>query len=120
MKLTDIVYNADNIIVDDLFVSQVEDIYGCKLPDFVRHILCIPVNDSNYEEAAVLYKLSNDMILGATEEMRSDFIGNHLLPLFDCSDNDYLCYDYSGQCWCMHNIADDSTFNRHTDILELL
>jgi len=119
MKLIDVIRNAENIVVDGSFVSQVESVYPCKLPEFVKHILCIPDDGINYEESVLLRKLSNDMILEATEEMNSDFIGNHLLPLFDYGDNDYICYGYSSQLWCMYNIVDDISFNEHEDILDL-
>lgn len=120
MKLAEVISNADKIKIDDSFVSHVESVYSCKLPKFVTQILCIPENEPNYDEQIILRKLSNEMILEATEEMNSDFIGNHLLPLFDFGDNDYLCYDYSSRLWCMYNIVDDSLFNRHENILDLL
>ncbi|WKZ31090.1 MAG: hypothetical protein QY318_04610 [Candidatus Dojkabacteria bacterium] len=86
----------------------------------MKQILSIPENVSDYDEPIILRKLSSDMILKATEEMNSDFIGNHVLPIFDCSDNDYLGYDYSSKLWCMYNIVDDVSFNEHEDILDLL
>lgn len=120
MKLAEVIRNADKIIIDNSLVSRVESTYSCKLPEFVKHILSIPEDGPNYEEQVILLKLSNNMILKATEEMNSDFISNHVLPLFDLGDNDYLCYDYSDRLWCMYNIVDDSAFNKHKDILDLL
>ncbi len=120
MKLADVIRNADNIVIDNSFVRQIESVYFCKLPIFVTHILCIPENEFNYDEQVILRKLSNDMILEATIELKSDFISNHLLPLFDCGDNDYLCYDYSKGLWCMYNIVDDTAFNKHAEIIDLL
>jgi hypothetical protein len=119
MKLADVIRNADKIVIDDSFVNRVEVVYSCKLPKFVKYILCIPENES-FDEPVILHKLSNDMILEATEEMNSDFISNHVLPLFDCSDNDYLCYDYSSQIWCMYNIVNDRAFDKHENILALI
>lgn len=119
MKLSEIICNADNVEIDDDFVNQIENVYSCKLPENVKHILCIPENEENYDERLILQKLSNDMILEATEEMNSDFIGNHLIPLFDCGDNDYICYNYENGIWCMFNIVNDLVFNRNQTLLDL-
>jgi hypothetical protein len=120
MKLADVIRNINSIEIDASFVLQVEDLYCCKLPEDAARILCIPVNEENYDEQVILRKLSRDMILEASEEMNSDFIGYKLLPLFDCGDNDYICYDFENNIWCMFNIVDDSIFNKHKGILDLL
>jgi len=57
-----------------------------------------------------MHKLSNDLILTASEEMQSDFVGKHLLPIFDLFDNDYVCFDYDKGRWCKFHTVGDYVF----------
>lgn len=113
MKLTDVIRDVNNIEINEMFVNEVENVYSCELPEIIKHILSTPVNSKSYDESPILRKLPNDMILEATKEMKSDFIGNKLLPVFDSGDNDYICYDYANNIWCMFNTSDNSVFNKH-------
>jgi len=54
-----------------------------------------------------------------SEEMNCDFIANKLLPVFDIFDNDYICYNYANDTWCMFNTVDDLIFNKDKDLLDL-
>ncbi len=121
MKLTDEIQNVNSIEIDKEFIVKVEEVYSCKLPEFVKHILSIPHRQGGYEERpGSLRKLENDMILVASEEMQSDFKGSHLVPIFDFFDNDYLCYDCANNSWCMYNTVDDHSYNKHGALSELL
>lgn len=118
MKLKDLVLNAHNIPINEEFVSKVESVYSCELPEMIKHILSIDPSAA-YDDRNDLFKLANDMILEASEDMDSDFISHRLLPIFDLFDNDYICYDITNDQWCMFNIVDDLTFNRQKNFLDL-
>lgn len=121
MKLTDEIRNVNAIEIDEEFIDKVEEVYSCKLPELVKHILSIPHRQGGYEERpGSLRKLGNDMILEASEEMQSDFKGSYLVPIFDFFDNDYLCYDYAKNTWCMYHTVSGQVYNGHENILELL
>ena len=120
MKIKDEIKNASNNKIDQKFIAEVEKVYMCKLPEMVKHILCIPDSPDGYEERPhSMHKLQNDMILEASEEMSCDFVAHHLLPVFDMFDNDYICYDYANNMWCMFNIVDELAFNEQKELLDL-
>jgi hypothetical protein len=119
MKIIDEINNVNSVEIEKEFVDKVESVYSCKLPEIIKHILCIPYNSKNYDEQIILKKLSNDMILEAKEEIKSNFIEKNLLPLFDSGDNDYICYDYANNIWCMFNTVNDSVFNKQENFSEL-
>lgn len=120
MKITDEIKNSHNIEIDEKFIAKVEEVYMCELPETVKHILCIPDRPEGYEERPhSMHKLHNDMILEASEEMGCDFINHKLLPVFDIFDNDYICYNYANDTWCMFNTVDDLAFNKDKDLLDL-
>lgn len=120
MKLTDITLEANKFAIDDTFINKVETIYSCKLPYIVKHILCIPDGAIDYgDRTNSMHKLPNDLVLTASEEMHSDFIGNHLLPIFDIHENDYVCYDFLKNTWCMFHTVGDYVFNGSDNLSEL-
>jgi hypothetical protein len=118
MKLKDVVLNANNIPVNEEFLTKVESVYSCELPEIMKHILSIDPNVA-YDDRDDLFKLENNMILEASKEMNSDFVGHNLLPIFDRFDNDYICYDYANNVWCMFNTVDDLTFNKQKNFSDL-
>lgn len=120
MKITDEIRNANSIEIDEEFVNKVEKVYSCKLPEMIKHIFCIPHRLGGYEERpGSLRKFENDMILEATKEMQSGFKENQMVPIFDLFDNDYVCYDYANNTWCVFNTVDNLTYNEHENLLEL-
>lgn len=118
MKLKDIVLNANNIPVNEEFVTKVESVYSCELSETIKHILSIDPNVV-YDDRDDLIKLENNMIFEASKEANSDYISNHLLPIFDKLDNDYICYDYANNVWCMFNTVDGLTFNKQKNFSDL-
>jgi len=59
------------------------------------------------------------MILDASKEMNSDFAGNHLLPIFDRFDSDYICYNYANNMWYTFNTVDNLVFNKQKNFSDL-
>ena len=51
--------------------------------------------------------LSIEEIRDANEDLEVDFISLQLIPLIDCYDNDYICYDFKNDIWVVFNIVDE-------------
>ena len=63
--------------------------------------------------------MDNGLILEPEEDLFCDFKSMSLIPIFDCYDNNYLCYDYDNNQWCIFNSIDESPYDKNTDILKL-
>ena len=59
-----------------------------------------------------------DEITNSNSEFLVDFTSYNLLPIIDCGDNDFICYNYNENIWCFFNIADEISFNETTSILD--
>jgi hypothetical protein len=119
MKLRDKIVSANSIPINGELVEKIEMVYSCKLPEIVRHILSIETS-VDYEDRNDLSKLSDSMMLEVSSELNSGFTEINLLPIFDKYDNDYVCYDYINDLWCMFNTVNDLVFNKQKNILDLL
>lgn len=119
MKFEDIIKQINNIEIDEEFTNKVEQVYSCELSDFVKRLLSIPETIDYEEKEISLFKMSNDFILEANEELQCDFISKHLIPIFDCYENDYLCYDFLNNIYVVYNVFEELTFDRNDDILKL-
>ena len=64
--------------------------------------------------------LTYNEILGAEEDLGVNFIQLHLLPLFDCGENDFIVYNISKNRWSLFNIIDECVFKETKTLEELL
>ena len=112
MNLKDTISTLSNVQIDDVFVAQLDKMYGVSLPDEVRKIVSISTETVFYDDFSLLRGLSHAEILSASSDMSVDFIGKHLLPLFDVGDNDYIVFATAEKTWYRFNIVDEVEFDK--------
>ncbi|WP_304127245.1 hypothetical protein [Mogibacterium diversum] len=98
-------------------VSDVEKVYGCELPDDIKHIVSCKNDEFISKWARVL---SVEEILSANEIMQIDFIGKKLVPLLDILDNDFIAYDIEHKKYVSINIVEDMVFDSSENIDDLI
>ncbi len=62
--------------------------------------------------------LSLHEILDAESDMKISFKKLGVLPLIDCGDNEFLCYDLKNHNWCKFNIADEFKYSTKKSIFD--
>lgn len=62
--------------------------------------------------------LSFDEIINANDEFGLSLTSLNLLPLIDCGENDFICYNYKTANWCKFNVTDEVRFSEKASILE--
>lgn len=103
--------------IDSEKVGSIEKRYQAELPLAVRAII------SNAEKPVFLehYRvLAYVEMLDANEDLDTDFVGEKIIPLMDCGDNDFIVYHFDTKKWSMYNIVDNCTFMQKESLEELL
>ena len=107
----------NNIEINIEIVKSVEEHYKTKLPDGVKRIISVVLDDCFISEKCRV--LSVKEILRSEEFTGVDFTSLNMLPLIDCKDNDYIVYYFSENKYLMYNVFDEVGF-READSLEML
>ena len=118
MNRNDYLRELPNQKIDESKVKQVEEVYGCTLPEEVQRIL------SNCDETVFFDDddcrvLSFDEILEAPETLCELFVENKMIPLFDCMDNDFIVYKADSHKWLMFNTEDEMDFDEAEHLADL-
>jgi len=108
---------SKNKKIDEELVKLVEKTYNTKITDESVKCLISKKKASFYENYKVL---SNSEIINANKDLKMDFIGKRILPLIDCSDNDFIVYNLNNKKWSMFNIVDGVSFKVRNSLNELL
>ncbi len=114
MKLKDFIFlkqnNANNLLQTlniTITNSEAEQIFNKIQP----HSLF-------FDDEKFYRLLCIDEITNSNSEFLVDFTSYNLIPIIDCGDNDFICYNYKKNMWCIFNIADETSFNETTSILD--
>ena len=104
----------------DKKINEIERLYKAKLPAHAKDF--IKFNETqfyNYNESS--YRLlAVKEILNANEELEINFVKKELLPLFDTMDNDFICYDFQQDKFCLFNIIEDVKYLTVDSIEEII
>lgn len=118
MTTKDYIEKVSEININQHKVSMISQKYGSDFPDIVSHILSDSDETIFFDDN--IRKLSFSEIYNAEQELHVAFISKHILPLFDCCDNDFIVFDMSENKWSKFNIIDEVLFKNKTSITELL
>ena len=99
-------------------VSKIEAVYNHKLPDEVAKIISSPSSISFSNDQYRI--LSYDEILNASNELKIDFNKYNIIPIIDCSDNDFIVYNFKTNSWSKFNISDETLFKQNKSLNELI
>ena len=86
-----------------------------ELERVLSHLNTTPMffSDENF------YRLvSINEILDAQKTLGVNIKTLKLIPIIDCGDNDFICFNINNNCWCKFNIAEEFCFFNKNSILE--
>jgi hypothetical protein len=63
--------------------------------------------------------LSPGEILSAKKELQVDFLRIKKIPVIDCKENNFICWDLEGQEYQFFNIVDQMSFGHAVDLAAL-
>ena len=99
-------------------VWNIQKIYGCTPTEEIEKLISICGESVFIGDECRLLAYSE--IQNACEELHVDFVGQKLLPLFDCIDNDFIVWHFDTQNWSLYNITDQIAFNMREHLSDLL
>ena len=78
-----------------------------------------------YSETSIFFDdgyrtLSVAEILEAEHDLHVDFISQHMIPVIDCGENDFVVYLFCDKVWSKFNIVDECFFKRRTSMRDLM
>ena len=104
------------IEVDAGKISAIENIYGKIKSEYVVKIISGSAEAAFLANGSVLRVLSFEEI----KDAGADFSSRHLLPLFDCGDNDFIVYHVLTDDWSKFNATERVIFKRKQLLTDLL
>lgn len=100
-------------------IQAIEKKYNVRVEADLQQILQIG-NTAFYTGKPSLRFMGLEEILQAGPLLHIDFIAKGLLPIFDCYENDFICYKVDGEGYCVLNIIDETEFFHSSSISDLL
>lgn len=104
----------------DSIYTRIEKKYGSELPDEVRRILTLSRESLFWDTSRFCRLLSLPEIISASENLHVNFTELHMIPCFDCGENDFIVYLIDKNQWAMFNIIDECMWKQCTDLKTLL
>lgn len=103
--------------VDRDVAHTLSKVYGHNIPAIVEQIVTL-FKTGGFVDG---YRfLSLDEIEYADEDLHVNFKKRSIIPLIDCSDNDFIVYDYLSEKWMVFNIVEMVSFKKKASFDELL
>ena len=109
MSIDEFIMKTEQTVINSEIVKNIEEKYDTILDDFVSKLVSVDKGSIFVENN--VRRLSLYEILNSDDEYGTKFTSEHIIPLFDLSDNDFLGYDYLEKDWKIYNIIDKSIFD---------
>ena len=93
--------------------------YRSVVPDAVVS-LTASMSEGVFFEGNFCRKMGVGEILDASNFLHVDFPKHGIVPVFDCGDNDFICFRLSDGRWVKFNIVDELVFRNSFDWKELI
>jgi hypothetical protein len=117
MTIFELLQQADK--TNEELVGKIETAFGFKIPSVLEIILSS--SPDFYDTENCIYRLLDaDEILDAQKHLGIDLIDKHILPVFDISDNDFICFNFDTGKYIVFNIIDQIDFFISDSLEELL
>jgi len=110
MRFKDFIQQLDQIQVDEFAVQALNEHFQCQLPQEAQKVVSFQTEGFFFDDSIGYHLLSLKQILQASRELQVDFQFIRLMPVMDISSNDFICFDYSLNTWCVYNIVDETRF----------
>ena len=104
---------------DAMIDKQLASVYGCAIPESVVAV-CATAPEGDFLDGPFCRKLSFGEIVGAKDMLHVDFPNLGLIPVFDCSDNDFIVFCLADGKWTKFNIVDEVAFRKSEDWKNLI
>ena len=100
--------NSSNISGEKIL--KIESVYRSKIKnDFVKKLISAVKNTVFLDNGCRI--LSFGEILQADTDLKVSFKKKNLLPLADCSDNNFIVYDLDKETFSKFNIVDETVYD---------
>lgn len=108
-------------ITDNAVFQALEAAYGGALPsDLVECYRTAGAGFLKIDLYDVWHLLGPKEVLAAPGELNVDFVGQRLMPVIDCMDNNFICYNFKDSVYHLFNIVDEMSFDSATEIAGLI
>lgn len=118
MKTKEYLKEALSLEINEEIVKQIEKEYNTKLPKVAKALISASNSTIFFEDGKRI--LSIGEITDAEKDLHVNFKSKGLIPIIDCSDNDFIVYDFLNKRWAKFNIIDEILFKIKNNIDELL
>lgn len=117
MTVAECLHKVQKEKVDRKVANTLAKVYGPDIPAIVEQIVTL-FKSGGFVDG---YRfLSLDEIEYAEDDLHVDFKKRNIVPLIDCSDNDFIVYDYYNEKWMMFNIVEKVSFKKKQHLDDLL
>jgi hypothetical protein len=104
---------------NDRYLKRIAEIYKDNLPSEIIELYDITeggfIQIDEHESWRIL--IPRD-ILDAPEELKVDFPLFRKLPIIDCKDNNFICYDFKSGMFQLYNIVDNIAFKNVKKLID--
>lgn len=104
---------------EQTLAQQLGMAYGCTIPEDVVSLVATFPN-GEFLEGPFCRKMSVREVLAAENFLHVDFRRHAIVPVFDCGDNDFICFQLANGRWTKFNIVDEISFADAADWTELI
>ena len=106
--------------INESKIRQIEKIYG-SLPDEVQRIISLSSRTIFFSNKEGYRTLSISEIIDAEKDMQINFVKEKMIPIIDCSDNDFIVFHTDTKTWSKYSLDDNSIYketNKFEDLLK--
>lgn len=98
-------------------VTLVNEKYNVQISNELEKIVSLLSDESQFFDDFRL--LSFDEVLNASEEFGYDFGMNHMLPILEGTENDFVVYQFNPQQWAKFNLTDEVDFKFRKNLADI-
>lgn len=99
-------------------VSEIEKIYKREIPDTIKQMISQSEESVFFDDDWRTLSLSE--IAEADTDLHTAFVEKGMIPVIDCSENDFIVYHFADAIWSKYNIIEECTFKKKSSLEELL
>lgn len=107
------------ININESKIRQIEKIYG-SIPKEVQKIISSSSRTIFFSNKDGYRTLSISEIIDAEKDMQINFVKEKMIPIIDCSDNDFIVFHTDTKTWSKYNVDDDRIYKETHKFEDLL
>jgi hypothetical protein len=99
-------------VADETTLKRLEQIYSAELPEDLIDLYHITSGGFLQMDQDDTWRLLEpEEILTAAADLHVDFLAVNKVPIVDCKDNDFICYDFGRREYQLFNIVSEVGFD---------